>query len=421
MDHRRLILDTINHREPESVPCDFGGAGVTGLHCSVVEQLRQHYGLEKHLVKVPEPFSFLGWVDDDLARAMGVSTAMALPPYSNFGVRTTGWKEWRTPWGQEVLIPSEFGVVTDGSGDSWAYPQGDLTAPPSGKMPSASFFFDDLIRQEEFDEDNLDPADNTEEFKPFSDEMVDAIVKNCAAARATGRAVILNMPGTGLGDISKIPGPGLKRPKGIRDIEEWYISLSLRPEHVKRILAIQTEVGLDNMRRLHRAGGDSLCDVIYICGTDFGTQTSTFCSVESFFDIFAPFYRKLCGWVHGHTPWKTFKHSCGAIERFIDPLIEVGFDCVNPVQCSAANMEPAELKRKYGGRITFWGCVVDTQKVMPFGTPEEVRDQVTERLRIFAPGGGFVCASIHNVQARTPLRNFLAVLEALEEYNRAGR
>ncbi len=420
MDHRQLILDTINHKEPSHVPCDFGGAGVTGLHCSVVAELREYFGLEKRLVKVPEPFSCLGWVDNDLAETLGVSTAMAMPPASNFGVPTIGWKEWRAPWGQTVLIPEQFAITTDAKGDNWAYPQGDLTAPPSGKMPPASFYFDDLIRQEELDEDTLDPRDNTEEFVPFSDELLAQILENCADARATGRAVILNMPGTGLGDISKIPGPGLKHPKGIRDIEEWYISLSLRPDHVKNILEIQTEIGLENLKRLHQAGGDDLLDVLYICGTDFGTQQSTFCSVESFYTIFADCYRKLCGWVHDTTPWKTFKHTCGAIESFLDPLIDVGFDIINPVQCSAANMDPQSLKNKYGERIVFWGGVVDTQKVLPFGTPDEVKSQVLERLKIFAPGGGFVCASIHNVQAKTPLANFLAVLEGLKEYNSAG-
>ncbi|MCL2001087.1 MAG: methyltransferase, partial [Planctomycetes bacterium] len=225
------------------------------------------------------------------------------------------------------------------------------------------------------------------------------------------------MPGTSLGDISRIPAPGLKHPKGIRDIEEWYISLSLRPDYVRRVLELQTAIGLENMKRVHQLGGDELCDVIHLSGTDFGTQQGLFCSLDTFEHIFAPSYRKLCGWVHENTPWKTFKHSCGSVEPLIDPLLEVGFDILNPVQCSAANMAPEMLKKKYGDRLVFWGGGIDTQRVLPFGTPEEVKTQVWERLKVFSPGGGFVFATIHNTQARTPLANFLAMVDALNEFN----
>lgn len=417
MDKRKLVLDAINHRQPEAVPRDFGSTSVTGIHCSLVAELRDYYGLEKRLVKVFEPFSFLGMVDDDLSEALGSSTGFVLPLASVFGGSTDRWKEWRTPWGQEVLIPADFGIKYDANGDVLAYPQGDMSAPPSGKMPKSSYFIDVLIRQEDFEDEDLDPKDNTEEFQPMSDETVRAIVEKCRIARATGKGVVFQMPGTALGDISKVPAPGLKHPKGIRDIEEWYISLSLRPDYVRSVLEIQAEVGLENIKKIHQAGGDDLCDVIHLCGTDFGTQNSTFCSHETLESVFAPSYRKLCGWIHDNTPWKIFKHTCGSVEPFIQPLLDMGFDILNPVQCSAANMDPRMLKEKYGDKITFWGGGIDTQRVLPFGTPKEVREQVLERLEIFSPGGGFMFATIHNTQARTPLANFVAMIDALNEFD----
>ena len=160
-----------------------------------------------------------------------------------------------------------------------------------------------------------------------------------------------------------------------------------------------------------------MVDVAYICGTDFGTQDSSFCSIDTYEELYAPYYKKINNWIHEHTQWKTFKHSCGAVESFIPHFIDSGFDIINPVQCSAAGMDPKTLKQRYGSSIVFWGGGVDTQKTLPFGTPEQVRQEVLNRCATFAPSGGFVFNSVHNVQANTPLQNIVAMFDALKEYN----
>jgi uroporphyrinogen-III decarboxylase len=121
--------------------------------------------------------------------------------------------------------------------------------------------------------------------------------------------------------------------------------------------------------------------------------------------------------VHRHTTWKTFKHTCGAVRPLIENLIACGFDILNPVQCSATGMAAPDLKTDFGDRLTFWGGGVDTQKTLPFGTPAEVRAEVTARLRVFSPGGGFVFNTIHNIQARTPVANLVAMIDALRDFN----
>jgi len=160
--------------------------------------------------------------------------------------------------------------------------------------------------------------------------------------------------------------------------------------------------------------GDNV-DAVFTCGTDFGTQNSVFCSVASFRELWFPYYKQLNDWIHRHTNWKVFKHCCGSAERFIDSFIECGFDILNPVQCSAAGMAPEHLKAKYGDRITFWGGGVDTQQTLPFGSPQEVREQVLRRCEIFSPGGGFIFNAIHNVQAGTPVENIVAMIDAVHE------
>jgi uroporphyrinogen-III decarboxylase len=186
------------------------------------------------------------------------------------------------------------------------------------------------------------------------------------------------------------------------------------PEYIKYVFDKQTDIALVNLQRLKEKVGNKI-DVLFVCGTDFGTQISTFCSKDTFRDVYMPYYQKVNNWIHENTTWKTFKHSCGAIEPFIPLMIESGFDIINPVQCSATGMDPQLLKDKYGKDIVFWGGGVDTQKVLPFGTPEQVKEQVKQRLDIFGKGGGYVFNSIHNIQANTPTENLVAMFEAFKE------
>jgi hypothetical protein len=398
---------------------DFGSTTVTGMHALCVERLRAHYGLERRPVKVHVPYNMLGLVEDDLAEAMGLDIAGVLPRNTIYGYPNENWKEFRTPWGQVVLISGHFRYTTDVNGDLLTYPQGDVNAPPSGRMPPSSYFFDTIIRQGEIDEDSLDPEDNLQEFGPLSAADLAHFKTGIAAAAATGRAVIVAIGGTGFGDIALVPAPGLKHPKGIRDITEWYVSLATRQDYVRAVFARQCDIALGRLAQLHAAVGNAI-DIIYLCGTDFGTQASRFCSLETFDRLWAPQYRRLNDWVHANTTWKTMKHTCGAVESLLSRLIDVGFDIFNPVQCSAAGMEPGALKRTYGDRLIFYGGGVNTQQTLPFGTPKEVRDEVLDRCRNFSTGGGYIFNAVHCVQANTPVENVVAMLDAVKEFNGVG-
>ncbi len=160
--------------------------------------------------------------------------------------------------------------------------------------------------------------------------------------------------------------------------------------------------------------GDRI-SVVFLTGTDFGTQNGPFISRQTYRKLYLPFQRRLNDWVHQHTPWKTFMHSCGSMIDLLPDVIEAGFDVLNPVQCSAAGMDPRLLKQRFGDRITFWGGGVDTQKTLPFGSPEDVRAETLQRIETFGPGGGFVFNPVHNVQACTPTENLVAMYEAVRE------
>ena len=416
MTSRERILTSLSHREPDQVPVDFASTAVTGIHVSVVAALRDYYGLEKRPVKVHEPYQMLGLVEDDLKAAMGIDTEGVFPRKTLFAFENRGWKPWRCQDGLEVLVPEDFRTTVDANGDILIYPEGDLSAPPSGKMPKGGFFFDTIVRQEPIDEERLNPEDNLEEFGPVTEEDLDYFRREVDAAAGKGRAVVANFGGTGFGDIALVPAPFLKYPKGIRDIAEWYISTRTRRDYIHAVFSKQCEYALANLARICEVVGNRV-DVVFLCGTDFGTQESSFCSRQTFDELWLPYYKRINDWIHANTTWKCFKHSCGSVERFIPSFLEAGFDILNPVQCSAAHMEPEQLKSTYGDRLTFWGGGVDTQRTLPFGTPQQVREEVLRRLEIFSKGGGYVFNSIHNIQAGTPVENVVAMLEAVREFN----
>jgi len=418
-ERKQRILDAVNLRQPDRVPLDFGGTLCTGLHCSLVEELRDYYGLEKRLVKAFEPYQMLGWVDDDLMDAMDLDAAMVMPFSTIFGNRLDDWKEWRAPWGQVILIPKTMELDKLEDGSYVTYPQGDRSAAPSGKLPSSGFFFDAIERQEPYDEDNPDPKDNAADFSELSDEAVRKIAENAKAARATGRASMFAIPGASLSSPSGFYGISQKKPMGMRRLADWYMAIVAFPDFVQGVFDIQSNIAVKNLEKVYKASGSDI-DIIMLCTGDYGTQLNTFFSVDTYKELFFPYHKRMCDWIHNNTHWKVFKHCCGSIEPLIGPMADAGVDILNPVQCSAVNMDPSHLKKTYGGRLVFWGGGVDTQKTLPFGTPEEVRKEVLERCRIFSPGGGFVFTTIHNAQAKTPLENFIAMLNAVKEFNKAG-
>ncbi len=420
MTSRERVLASLNHRQPDAVPVDFGATAVTGIHMLAVAALRDHFGLEKRPVKIYEPYQMLGLIEEDLKKVMGIDVEGVPAPETLFGFRNENWKPWRLDNGLEVLVSEHFRTTRDAKGDTLIYPKGDLTAPPSGRLPRGGFFFDSIIRQEPIDESRLDPADNLEEFGPISAADLGYYAAEADKAAATGRAVAVTIGGLGLGDIALVPAPFLTHPKGIRDVEEWYVSTVTRQDYIHRVFEKQTEIGIGNLEKV-RPVLDGRADVVYVCGTDFGSQSSQFLSPATFRSLYFPYYKKMNDWIHNNTPWKTFKHSCGAVDPLIESFIDCGFDILNPVQVSAAGMDPSRLKEKYGRRLVFWGGGVDTQRTFAFGTPEEVRVQVLRRLEILAPGGGYVFNAIHNIQGNTPVANIAAMLAAVREFNGQAR
>ncbi len=418
MTPRERIIKAISKQQPDKLPVDFGSTAVTGMHASIVYKLRQYYGLgiEGEPVKVVEPYQMLGEIKDDLKEVMGVDCASLEGKGTFYGFNKEGWKEWQLNDGTPVLVPGLFNTEKNKDGSIFQYPKGDKSCSPSGKMPKGGFYFDAIIRQQYFDENNLNPQDNLEEFSLLSEQDLNDLKEQCDCLYNGTDYAIAGMPAdTSFGDISFVPGTSLKNPKGIRSIEEWYISLYSRKEYIKKVFEGQLEIALENYKKIFEKIGNKI-NVVLTSGTDFGTQQGLFVSIDTYRELFKPIHLRLNNWIHENTSWKSFIHTCGGISDLIPDLIEAGFDILNPVQISARGMDPKKLKTEYGKYLTFWGGGVDTQKTMAFGSPDEVRKQVRELIEIFSDQGGFVFNTVHNIQAKVPIENITAMIETVKQY-----
>jgi hypothetical protein len=415
MTSRERVQAALEHRTPDRTPRDFGSTAITGLSASFIFRLRRALGLPEKPIPIFCPYQMLGEVDDDLRRHLRIDTTSIWPGGNLFGFDNTPAKPFTMNDGTPVLVPDAFNTSYEADGRLYQYPCGDKNYPPSGVMPKDGFYFDATVRSKPVEDDDLlNPADNLEECTLYSDEALRKIERETKELyKSSDYAIVGGGIGTGLGDIALIPGTMLKEPKGVRDLEDWYMSPLIRPDYVREVYDRQTDIAVENLKLYHQAVGDRI-SVIVICGADFGSQQSLMMSPMVFRDLYLPYYRKMTDWIHENTKWKTFKHCCGAIEPLIPLLIEAGFDILNPVQISAAGMNPGNLKQKYGDKLTFWGGGINTQATLPNGTPEEVKNEVKELVSIFGQNGGFVFNTIHNVQANVPVENFLAMIEALD-------
>jgi len=419
MTSRERLQAALDHKPVDRLCVDFGAGGQTGIGAGAVYRLHKELiGEPDYRVKISEPFQMLGEVDDKLKEALDLDVVGFDPPKNMFGFKNEGWKPFEMNDGTPVLVPEKFNYTVNEKGDTLIYAEGDTSFPPSAIMPKTGYFFDATKRQKPIVESELDPMDNCEEFGELSDEDVKYFADRATDYyENTDYGIYMTLPGTAFGDIALVPATWMKEPKGIRDVEEWYISTAIRKDYIEKVFETQCEIAIKNIKKLAKSVGDKV-QVVFVSGTDFGTQRGLLISLQAYRDLFKPFHKAVNDKIHELTNWKTFIHSCGAISELIPDLIEAGFDVLNPVQCSADGMEPKKLKKEFGKDVVFWGGGVDTQKTLPFGTPEEIYKEVSERIEIFAEDSGFVFNSIHNIQSNVPTENILAMFKAVNNFRK---
>ena len=415
MTGRERLIATLNHQQPDRTVIDLGGTSQTGINASTLYRFRKALGLPEKPIKITEPGQLLGEVDYDVINAVGADVIGLLNPVNFFGYKNENWKPWQMDDGTPVLMGGGFEYDEDEKGTKYVYPQGDRSAEYSCMIPKGGSFFDSVPREKfdfDLDEEDLTPLEDfKEDFSVVDDETAKYWEqKSYELYNNTDLGVVGMLGGGALGDAAVIPGPAVKHPRGIRRVDDWLMAHAMYPDYIKAVFRYQTDVMLKNLEIYKQAVGERI-QVVWISGTDFGNQRGPMISLSTFRELYKPFYKEICDWVHQNTGWKTFFHTCGAIYDFLDDFAEMGLDCLNPLQLSANGMDPVKIKENYGDKYTFWGGGVDTQHVLPFGTPDEVRAQVRERIDILGKGGGYVFNTIHNIVAGVPAENLMAMYD----------
>lgn len=378
------------------MPIDLGGTRQSGIAASTYHRLKRRLEMESP-TRVFDVYQMLAEVERPIMERFGADVVGLNRADVAFGIRNEQWKPWRLFDGTPVEVPGWFAPVAEPSGDLVLLRDGQ----PIARMPQGGFYFD---RTEKFPGAAHIELDGYEPPRLSSQDLVHYRAQAEALYQNTDFAIVAPLG----------PPYELFYGLGTGDFEMWMITLASEPEYVERLYDKLVTAWLDNLERFVEAVGDRVQVLQF--NDDFGTQHSLFLSVEMFRRLIMPFYKRGLDWIHAHTRMKVFLHSDGAIFPLIPSLIEMGVDILNPVQTSATGMDARELKRQFGDRIVFWGGSLDCQKTLPYGTVDDVRSEVQFHLETFAPGGGYVFAPVHNIQAGVPPENVVAMYDTARAF-----
>ncbi|MGD0744111.1 MAG: uroporphyrinogen decarboxylase family protein [Verrucomicrobiota bacterium] len=392
MNSRERILAAINHRPVDRVPIDFGGTRQSGISVWAYVPLRRRLGLRPGVLpRVFDVYQMLAEIEQGVAERFGSDCVALNRPAVAFGILNEHWKPFTFPDGLQAEVPGAFNPEPDGGGLVLKRDGAVIAA-----MPATGRYFDRFEKYPGAAHPDLSrwraPRLEAASLDHFHREA-EALFSN------TDKAVIAAF------------GPPYELFYGIGQggFEDWMVTFASEPEYVDGLYAELTDAWLENLRAFHAAVG-SRVQIIQICD-DFGTQHAPFLSVNMFRERLLPAYRRGLDWIHANTSWKVLLHSDGAIVPLLPSIIEMGVDILNPVQTSAAGMDPERLKREFGDRLTFWGGSCDAQSTFARGTPAEVAAETERHLGVFTPGSGYVCAPIHNIQANVSPDNVIALFD----------
>lgn len=368
MNSRERVTRALNHQEPDKVPVDLGGF-VTTIEAEAYEDLKEYLGMEKETI-----VSVRAHVvpDEEILEKFGVDTRYLRP----FPVQ-----KW-----QEV---KKKNPVVDAWGTKFYQPESSHYFDPV-EYPFADFTLDDLKGYQ---------------YPELWNEAYGRELAKTAERRYKGTDYFLIADGVnGIFEQSWF----------LRGFEDFLVDLVLNKDFASKVLDIILEERKDFYGKFLDVVGPYVGMVMVT--DDLGGQEGPLISPELYREMIKPRHKELYTFIKSKTDAKLFLHSCGAVREFIDDFIDEGIDVLNPIQVSAKGMDTKELKRDFGEKIVFWGGGCDTQKVLPFGSPEGVHDEVKKRISDLKPGGGFVFAQIHEIQPETPPENILAMYEAVKEY-----
>ena len=408
MTSRERVLKAVNHQAPDRVPIDLGGMKASGIAVSAYAKVKRLLGIATP-TKVLDPRFMIAVVEDELLKRLHADVVpLDLSGILSLARPDREWISRRLFDGTAALFPPGTHIAVDAAGD-WILLNAD-GSPSSFRMPKDGHYFDDMAFNQG---ERIDPL----KFRPVSDIPDEHLSLLGRYGRALYHDTDYAILGWGYGvcflGMSLITDRASNVTQALPN--EWMMMLLTEKETCHEMMGRSVEAAIKCLTLVHQAVGEC-CFAWGLAADDSGTQRGEFIRPELWAEMIKPHYKRLFDWIHAHTSWKVFFHSCGSIYNLLPHLIEAGVDILNPVQTSAANMDPARLKKEFGERLVFWGGGCDTQHVLGHATPEEIRRHVKERLGIFSPGGGYVFNQVHNIQSNVPPENVLAMFDAAYEF-----
>jgi uroporphyrinogen decarboxylase len=407
MTSRERVVRAVNFQDPDRVPIDLGSMRASGINAVLYDLLKKRVGVNTP-TKIHDTMQILAEVEIEVLEHLH---ADVLP-------LDVGDVEWarrkadrgarkRLFTGTDVYFQPNTNITVEKDG-SWSLR--DAEGEAYARMPKDGFYFDFIrptMASKRIDPAAFQPTRSVpeEKLETMSDHAKNLYENTDKALLGWGSCISL------LG-LSALLADNITQGA----LDEWLIMLITEKETAHDMMGRYVDSVIEQLKLYHQAVGD-YCFAWGIASDDAGTQRSELIAPELFSEMIKPHYRRLCDWVHANTNWKTYLHSCGSIFHYIPGWIEAGVDILNPVQISAAHMEPERLMENFGGKIVFWGGGCDTQKVLPLGTAEEIREHVRENLKIFTQGdGGYCFTQVHNIQQNVPVENVEAMFEAAYEF-----
>jgi uroporphyrinogen decarboxylase len=411
MTPRERLLAAVNHKEPDRVAIDLGSTPSSGISAIAYNNLKRHLGITHGHTRIYDVVQQLAQPEDQILDHFGVDV---IDIGRAFNEHDRDWYDITQADGSPAQYPAWFKPLARPDGAFEAEIDGQVIA----RMPSKGTFFDQTcfpyLDGYPSDFRNLpdamkkvlwaalvhSPWDNA--GKPdFWQQLRDKTLR----LRARSNRAMMVVCGCNLFEWGTF----------LRRMDNFLMDIYTEPTQVEALLDALMEQHLATLSKVCAAVGD--CVDILRFGDDLGMDSGTFMSPEIYRRLFKPRHKQLCDFVKKNSRMKTFLHSCGSIYAILPDMIEAGYDIINPVQTNCVNMKPARLKKEFGGDITFWGGGCDTRAILNNATPQQVKDHVKERLEIFAPGGGFVFNTVHNILPEVPPENIVAMFEAVDIFS----
>lgn len=413
MNSRERVLAAIAHKQPDQVPVDLGSTPSSGISAIAYSNLLKAIGRTDLPVQIYDVVQQLAQPDMSIIDRFGVDV---LDIGRAFNTEEKDWHETILANGDKAFYPIHFNPVKQADGSYHCYDE-------DGKrllalMPQGATFFDQsyfpYINGFPENYDTLDeemgrvlwsryvhsPWDHTQD-----PDFWKTLREKTLQLRASTDKALMIVCGCNLFEWGTF----------LRRMDNFLMDLLCEPDQVARMLDQLLERHLATLPKVCDSVGD-IVDIIRF-GDDLGMTSGPFMDVDTYRSLFKPRHKQLCDYVKTHSQMHTFIHSCGSISSLMPDLIEAGIEIFNPVQTNARQMEPEFLKKEFGQDCTFWGGGVETVGTLNNGTPEQVREQVLERLEIMSAGGGFVFNTVHNILPDVPPQNILAMFDAVKEFN----